>query len=58
MTREEYIKEIFEFFPKAQELYEDTAGHIWTCKSTATKQSNGGKVVVIKRVEEINTNHK
>lgn len=55
MTREEYIKDIFEFFPKASELYEDTAGHVWICKETAVKQSEGGKCNIIKRKDIFKT---
>lgn len=48
-----YIKGIFQQFPKAKELYQDAKGNLWTEKATAEAQSKGGKVKILKRNEYI-----
>lgn len=46
------IKDIFNQYPEATELYEDSQGLIWVEKATAEAQSRGGKVITHKREKE------
>ena len=45
------IVAIFKMHPAVSELYIDTAGNVWTNKTTADLQSRGGQVKILKRTD-------
>jgi hypothetical protein len=57
MLPQEQIKEIFEHYPEAKELFEDSNGQVWIERTPAEFQSakNGGKITILKRKDFINS---